>query len=44
MTTLWAECLVYRLGSERTFEETCRRAGYALDGMGEGARDVGEAR
>ncbi len=31
--TRWAECLVYRLGAERTFEENCRRADYRLDGM-----------
>jgi hypothetical protein len=27
----WAECLVYRLEANRTFEQNCRRAGYRLD-------------
>jgi hypothetical protein len=31
----WAECLVYRLEANRTFEQNCRRAGYRLDGMKE---------
>lgn len=29
----WANCIVFRLKSERTFDATCRRAGYFLDGM-----------
>ena len=29
----WAGCLVYRLEADRTFEQSCRRAGYRLDGM-----------
>lgn len=29
----WAECLVYRLEAERTFDQNCRRADYRLDGM-----------
>lgn len=31
----WAGCLVFRLRSERTFDTTCLRANYVLDGMGE---------
>lgn len=31
--TRWAECLVYRLEARRTFEHTCRRVDYQLDGM-----------
>lgn len=31
--TEWAECLVYRLDADRTFEQSCRRAGFQLDGM-----------
>lgn len=30
---LWARCLVYRLEATRRFKETCRRAGFRLDGM-----------
>ena len=29
----WADCLVYRLKANRTFEQTCIRANYGLDGM-----------
>ncbi len=29
--TRWAECLVYRLSADRTFEQNCRRAEYRLD-------------
>jgi len=32
--TAWSKCLVYRLEAKRTFEETCRRADFRLDGMG----------
>ncbi len=31
--TAWAKCLVYRLEADRSFEETCRRADFGLDGM-----------
>ena len=31
--TAWARCLVYRLEASRTFEQTCRRADFRLDGM-----------
>ena len=31
--TRWAKCLVYRLNAERTFEQSCRRVDYHLDGM-----------
>lgn len=31
--TYWADCLVYRLEANRTFEEVCRRADFRLDGM-----------
>lgn len=31
--TRWAECLVFRLQSETTFDTTCVRAKYVLDGM-----------
>ncbi|MEM8601070.1 MAG: hypothetical protein AAGF99_14215 [Bacteroidota bacterium] len=31
--TRWAECLVYRLNAERTFEQNCRRVDYHLEGM-----------
>ena len=40
--TRWAECLVYRLDAERTFEQSCRRADFRLDGMGDPS-DHGEA-
>lgn len=33
--THWARCLIYRLGADRDFDETCRRAGYRLEGMGD---------
>ena len=33
MSAKWAECLVYRLRTERKFEQTCRRANYILEGM-----------
>ncbi len=36
--TQWAECLVYRLDADRTFEENCRRAGFQLDGAAAAAR------
>lgn len=29
----WAECLVYRLQADRTFDQTCRRSNYDLGGM-----------
>lgn len=29
----WAHCLVFRLQSDRTFDTTCLRAGFVLDGM-----------
>ena len=29
----WAHCLVFRLQSDRTFDTTCLRADYVLDGM-----------
>ena len=31
--TTWADCLVYRLKANRTFDQTCYRANYGLDGM-----------
>jgi len=31
--TIWADCLVYRLNANRTFDQTCLRANYGLDGM-----------
>lgn len=31
--TKWAECLVYRLDSDRTFDASCRRSDFLLDGM-----------
>lgn len=31
--TDWARCLVYRLEAKTTFNDTCRRAGYLLEGM-----------
>lgn len=31
----WAHCLVFRLQSDRTFDTTCLRANYVLDGMAE---------
>lgn len=34
----WEKCLVFRLRSDRTFDSTCRRANFVLDGMGESAR------
>jgi len=39
--TAWATCLIYRLEANRTFEETCRRAGFLLPGMAppEGKRE-----
>jgi len=33
----WAHCLVYRLRSDRTFDTTCLRANFVLDGMNESA-------
>ncbi|MEQ9506153.1 MAG: hypothetical protein RLO80_07755 [Hyphomonas sp.] len=30
---IWANCLVYRLEAKRSFEQTCRRANYVLEGM-----------
>lgn len=44
LMTRWAECLVYRLEAERTFEQNCRRAGYLLDGMGAPVQDSRDAR
>jgi hypothetical protein len=38
--TKWAQCLVYRLDAERTFEQNCRRANYHLDGMDNPPRDA----
>lgn len=29
----WALCLIYRLEADRTFEQSCRRANYMLEGM-----------
>jgi len=29
----WAACLIYRLEAERSFEKSCRRADFVLDGM-----------
>ncbi|MEZ6031379.1 MAG: hypothetical protein R3C46_16765 [Hyphomonadaceae bacterium] len=29
----WASCLVYRLEAGRSFDQTCRRAGFRLEGM-----------
>ncbi len=29
----WADCLVYRLGARRSFDQSCRRVDYQLDGM-----------
>ena len=31
----WERCLVYRLQADRTFDTTCLRAEFVLDGMGE---------
>lgn len=31
--TKWAECLVYRLDADRTFDQSCRRVDFRLDGM-----------
>ncbi len=31
--TSWAHCLIYRLEARRTFEQSCRRADYMLEGM-----------
>ncbi len=31
--TDWARCLIYRLEARTIFEDTCRRAGYVLEGM-----------
>ena len=42
--TKWAECLIFRLNTEQTFDQNCRRAGYRLDGMGELPRDGEVAR
>ena len=39
--TAWAKYLVYRLESKRTFESTCRRSGFHLDGMGDRSGDEG---
>lgn len=44
LMTRWAECLVYRLEAERTFEQNCRRASYLLDGMGKPMQDSQDAR
>jgi hypothetical protein len=44
LMTRWAECLVYRLEAERTFEQNCRRAGYLLEGMGEPVQVSQDAR
>lgn len=30
---LWANCLVYRLEAQRSFDQTCRRSDYLLEGM-----------
>ncbi|HNP35507.1 MAG TPA: hypothetical protein PKK10_06615 [Woeseiaceae bacterium] len=40
----WADCLVYRLEADRTFDQACRRANYDLEGMNSQAtvRDVNE--
>lgn len=29
----WASCLIYRLEAQRTFDQTCRRSDYLLEGM-----------
>lgn len=29
----WADCLVYRLGAKRTFDQSCLRVDFKLDGM-----------
>ena len=42
--TAWAECLVFRLEADRTFEQNCRRAGYHLDGMDRQPGDAGVVR
>jgi hypothetical protein len=42
--TRWAECLVYRLNAERTFEQNCRRANYRLDGMADQPHEAEVAR
>jgi len=34
----WEKCLAFRLQSEKTFDSTCLRANYVLDGMNESAR------
>jgi hypothetical protein len=31
--TTWADCLVYRLKANYTFDQTCLRANYGLDGL-----------
>lgn len=33
----WAACLVFRLSADRTFESTCLRADFVLEGMNESA-------
>jgi len=38
--TKWAECLVYRLNADRTFDQSCRRANFRLDGMPPQLRDA----
>ncbi|WP_412069188.1 hypothetical protein [Rubrivirga sp. IMCC43871] len=40
--TEWAECLVYRLGADRTFDQTCRHVDFRLDGMPPRPRDAEE--
>jgi hypothetical protein len=29
----WANCLIYRLEAKRSFDQTCRRTDYLLEGM-----------
>ena len=36
----WARCLVYRLEVNRTFDQTCRRADFRLEGMGASQPDI----
>ena len=31
--TIWGDCLVYRLKANYTFDQTCLRANYGLDGL-----------
>ena len=31
--TIWADCLVYRLNANRTFDQTCLRANFGLDAI-----------